>query len=69
MQITARHRGKFGQFNRSIELIVKSWSGNSTIIEDVTDLQGKVDEELIVSLKSIVSELERQNKEIDNQNK
>jgi len=47
-----------------IELIIIT--DNTTIIETITNLKGKVDENLIESLKNIVNELEEHNEIIKN---
>jgi hypothetical protein len=60
MDIKIRH------INRSsiVELIIIT--NNTTIIETITNLKGKVDENLIESLKNIVNELEEHNEMIKN---
>ena len=42
-----------------IELTVEGW--NSTITEDITDLKGNVDDDLIMSLRNLADELEEYN--------
>ena len=61
MELEIKHYGR-SSYNPSniIELIIKS--DNTTITEDVTDRSGKVDENLIMTLRDIVDELEEQNK-------
>lgn len=61
MEISTRRIGrrKNGTYS-CIEVTIKS--SGSTIEEDVVDLNGKVDEDLIESLRDLVEELEEQNK-------
>jgi len=60
MEITLRHIGTNKQAAGIIELIVDD--GGTTLISDVTDLNSKVDENLIESLRDIVNDLEEQNR-------
>jgi Ni2+-binding GTPase involved in maturation of urease and hydrogenase len=62
MDIKTRHIGS-GK-TALIEITVTDWSGNSSITEDVTDLNGKVDEKFIMALRQIANELEEQNNKI-----
>ena len=64
MNLEIKHYGRSG-YNPSniIELIIKS--NNTIIVEDVTDRNSKVDENLINTLRDIADELEEQNKLID----
>ena len=63
MEIKSRHIGGGRTVSNIIELIVTD--GGSTIIADVVDLKGKVDEQLIQDLRDIADELEEQNKNIE----
>ena len=60
MDIKIRHINR----HSIIELIIIT--DNTTIIETITNLKGKVDENLIESLKNIVNELEEHNEIIKN---
>ena len=65
MDITLKHFGSYGgKAATSIELTVKS--NETTILEDVTNMDGSVDESLIQQLEYIVSELKEQNELIKN---
>jgi hypothetical protein len=62
MTISTRHFGNRGNTLSSIiEVTVSDWGGNSSIMECVTDLKGKVDEDFIFSLRQVADELEEQN--------
>ncbi len=63
MEISIRHIG-YSQTKASkiIEMTVTDWGGNATITENITDLKGNVDENLIMTLRTIADELEEQNK-------
>jgi len=64
MEISTRHYGGHsGKAYAIIEITVQD--GGNTMTVDVTDLYGKVDEELIQSFKDIVEELEEQNELIN----
>lgn len=62
MDIKTRHIG-YGK-TALIEVTVTDWGGNSSITEDVTDLNGKVDENFIMALRQTADELEEQNNKI-----
>lgn len=62
MDIKSSHIG--GIKNTIIEITVSDWSGNSSITEDVTNLQGEVDVNFIMALRTIADELEEQNNKI-----
>jgi len=49
-----------------IEMIVST--GGSSIETDITNLKGRVDDDLIQSLRQIADELQEQNDLIDNKN-
>jgi len=60
MEFTTRHIGAYGgNASTIIELTVSG--GNASITEDVTDLNGKVDEDFIMELRELADELEEQN--------
>lgn len=66
MEISSRHFCSYGGGPaHSIEVTVTGWSGNSSITEEVTDLEGKVDPQFILSLRELADELEDQNTLID----
>lgn len=60
MEILTKHFGNHGN-NPAKFIELSIYSGDTIIIEDVTDLNGKVDENLIASLRSLADELEEQN--------
>jgi len=62
MDIKTRHFG-WGKA-KGIEVTVTDWGGNSSITEDVIDLNGKVDENFIMALRQTADELEEQNNKI-----
>lgn len=63
MEIKTRHLGSYGgRPASSIEVTISI--NNSAITEDVTNLNGEVDESLIQSLKDLVWELEEQNEKL-----
>ncbi|MEE9451050.1 MAG: hypothetical protein V3V72_13455 [Ignavibacteriaceae bacterium] len=60
MIFTLKHIGAYGGFaSKIIELTVES--NGSTIIEDITGLNSKVEETLIIELRQIADELEEHN--------
>ena len=60
MELTAKHIGSYGGGPaKIIELTVSV--GNSSITEEVTDLNHKVDQNFIVALRQLADELEEQN--------
>ena len=60
MDFKTKHIGSYGgNPAKIIELTVVGW--NSTITEDITDLKGNVDENLIMVLRNIADELEAHN--------
>ena len=59
MLISTRHIGE-----TIIELTISDWSGNSTITEDVCNVNGKIDEDFIMTLREIADELEEQNNKL-----
>lgn len=60
MDFKTKYIGSYGgNPAKVIELTVKGWS--STITEDVTDLKGYVDENLIMALRNLADELEEHN--------
>jgi len=62
MTIESRHIGSFGgNVAACIQVTVTDWGGGSAITEDVTDLHGFVDIELIQQLRNLADELEEQN--------
>ena len=62
MKIETRHIGKFGHYpSKLIELTVSS--NGASITEDITDLNGLVDEGFIEDLQNLVDELKHHNKE------
>ena len=66
MNIESRQIGAHGGYPaKCIEVTVTDWSGNSSIIEDVTNLDGKVDESLIFQLRELANELEEQNEKLN----
>ena len=66
MNLSTKHYGSYGGKKSSvIQLTVTDWGGNSLITEDVTDLHGRVDTELIEQLRQIADELEEQNNLVD----
>ena len=50
-----------------IELTVTDFWGGCKISEDVTDLKGNIDPELIDSLRQLADELEEHNQKVANQ--
>lgn len=63
MEISLKHIGSYGgKPATSIEMKVQGWA--SEIVEDVTDMKGRVDEELIGNLREIADELEEQNQKL-----
>ncbi len=65
MDFKTRHIGSCGSnLAKIIELTVEGW--NSTITENVTDLNGKVDENLIIALRILADELEEHNTNLFN---
>ena len=63
MELETKHIGAYGgNPSKIIELTIKGLDG--TITQDVTDLNGKVDEDLIQSLRYIADELEEQNNKL-----
>lgn len=64
MEFRTRHIGAFKNIPaKIIELTVMS--NSSTITEDVLDLRtGKVDEELIIALRSLADEFEEHNEKV-----
>ena len=64
MNITTKHIGSSGRNVAAIiELTIEGWS--STMTEDITGLDSKVDKEFILSLRNIADELEDQNNKIE----
>jgi hypothetical protein len=62
MTISTRHFGNRGNnAPHGIEVTVSDWGGNSSIMEDVTNLNGEVAEDFIFSLRQVADELEEQN--------
>lgn len=60
MNFKTRHIGSYGgNPAKIIELTVESW--NSTITENICDLKGNVDENLIIELRNLADELEEHN--------
>ena len=60
MNFKTRHIGSYGgNPAKIIELTIEAW--NSTITEDITDLKGYVDENLIMALRNLADELEEHN--------
>lgn len=60
MNFKTKHTGSYGgNPAKIIELTVEG--GDSTITEDVTDLKGNVDENLIMALRNLADELEEHN--------
>ncbi len=63
MEISIRHIGHSPvKASNIIEMTVTDWGGNAAITESITDLNGNVDENLIMALREIADELENQNK-------
>lgn len=63
MEISIRHIGhSLVKASNIIEMTVSDWGGNATITESITDLNGNVDENLIMTLRNIADELEDQNR-------
>ena len=60
MEFKTKHIGSYSGYPaKIIELTVEGF--NSTITEDVTDLNGYVDEDLIKALRSLADELDEHN--------
>lgn len=60
MDFKTRHIGSYGGSPaKIIELTIEGL--NSTISEDITDLKGNVDENLIMALRNLADELEEHN--------
>lgn len=68
MKLEIRHLGSRGLSSSIIELTVTSYFGSVSFTEDVTDLNGRVDEEFIFQLREIADELEEQNKKLEENN-
>lgn len=65
MELTTNSIGSWGgNAAKIIELTVTDWGGGSKITEVITDLNGKVNEDLINSLRNIADELEEQNNKL-----
>ena len=63
MEISIRHIGHSPvKASNIIEMTITDWGGNATITESITDLNGHVDENLIMALRNIADELENQNR-------
>lgn len=63
MEISIRHIGHSPvKASNIIEMTVSDWGGNATITESITDLNGHIDENLIMALRNIADELEYQNR-------
>lgn len=63
MEISIRHIGHSPvKASNIIEMTVTDWGGNASITESITDLNGHVDENLIMALRNIADELENQNR-------
>lgn len=63
MVFKTRHLGAFGgNPGHSIELTIEGYS--STMTEDITDLRGFVQQDLIVNLRNLAHELEEHNEKI-----
>jgi hypothetical protein len=60
MELSIRHIGANKQASGIIELTVTD--GGTTLTVDVTDLNSKVDENFIDSLRDIANDLEEQNR-------
>lgn len=66
MDFKTKHIGSYGgNPAKIIELTIEGW--NSTMTEDVTDLNGTVDINFINSLRNLADELEEQNEKILNE--
>jgi len=63
MEFKIKHIGAYGGFPAEIiELTIESL--NSTITEDITDLNSKVDEDFIFELRQLADELEEHNEQL-----
>lgn len=68
MEISSRQLGSYGgRPAHSIEVTITDWGGNSSITENVTDLDGRVDPHFIFSLRELADELEEQNNLLNEQ--
>lgn len=54
--------------NAIIEVIVTNWSNSCSIMEDVTNIHGVVDDDFIFSLRELADELEEQNIKVSQSN-
>ncbi|WP_424493917.1 hypothetical protein [Salinimicrobium sp. GXAS 041] len=67
MEFKTRHFGGHGNKASSIiELTISDFGGNSEITEDITNLDGLVDDNLISGLRELADELEEHNEKIKN---
>ena len=63
MTVEWKHIGSHGGSAASlIEVKVSDWNGNASISEDVTNIQGFVEIELIHNLRQLADDLEEQNR-------
>lgn len=60
MDFKTEHIGSFGGRPANIVQLVVS-TNNTTITEDITDLKGMIDNDIIQSLRNIADELEEHN--------
>ena len=68
MTVDWKHIGGYGNNpSKAIEVTVSDWGGGSKISEDVTDLKGSIDPELIDNLRQLADDLEEQNQKVANQ--
>ena len=64
MDFETRHLGSYGgRPARVIELTITD--GNTTVVTNVTDLNEKVDENLIQRFRDLADEFEEQNRKVD----
>ena len=68
MNISIKHigSGKRGSPAKAILMTIENWG--DILSTDITNLQGRVDDNLIQSLRQIADELQEQNDLIDNKN-
>ena len=61
MELTLKHYGRTNNGASKIIEMTANYYGNKIVV-DITNLKGRVDENLIMTLREIADELEEQNK-------